>query len=87
MLTHISHNLNDRWIFSEFLVNDVFVPLNTPNVLQAVLEIISKDVPNLRSLSLSNNKIYDTRNFVLLKRNMPNLKSLDLSKNKVRDLE
>lgn len=52
-------------------------------MLLAVFQIISESVPNLRVLNLSDNKIFSTEYFVMLKRHAPDLKSFDLSKNKV----
>ncbi|XKL64931.1 hypothetical protein PGB90_005017 [Kerria lacca] len=70
----------------EFLNNDLFVPLNRQNMLLAVFQIIAESVPNLYFLNLSDNKIFTTEHFSVLKRHAAELKSLDLSKNKIKDL-
>lgn len=56
-------------------------------MLLAVFQIIGESVPNLRALNLSDNKIFSTEHFVVLKRHAPDLKSLDLSKNRVSCIE
>ena len=65
-----------------FLDNDLFVPLNRQVMLLCVFQIIAESVPNIRALNLSENKIFTTEHFSMLKRHACNLKSLDLSKNK-----
>lgn len=52
-------------------------------MLLAVFQIIAESVPNLYFLNLSDNKIFTTEHFSVLKRHAAELKSLDLSKNKV----
>lgn len=70
-------------LVSDFLNNDLFVPLNRQNIILAVFQVIVDSAPDLRSLDLSDNKLYSTEHFSMLKRYASNLKSLDLSKNKV----
>ncbi len=60
------------------------MPLNRQNMLLAVFQIIAENVPNLRGLNLSNNNIFSTEHFSMLKRHAPDLEMLDLSNNKVR---
>lgn len=57
--------------------------MNRQNTMLAVFQIIADSVPNLRSLDLSDNKIYSTEHFSMLKRYASNLQYLDLRKNKV----
>lgn len=55
-------------------------------MLLGVFQIIAESVPNLRSLSLSDNKIFSTEHFSMLKKHASELKSLNLSKNKVSQI-
>lgn len=55
-------------------------------MMLAVFQIIADSVPNLRSLNLSDNKLFSTEHFSMLKRFASDLKILDLSRNKVRTI-
>lgn len=55
-------------------------------MLLAVFQIIAESVPNLHSLSLSDNKIFSTEHFSMLKKHAGELKSLNLSKNRVSSI-
>lgn len=68
---------------TEFLKQDLLVPLNAPNVALGVCEIIQRHVPKLKSLNLSYNKIFTIRHFSTLKTHANELKSIDLSRNRV----
>ena len=69
--------------FTELVSRGVFAPLNRHNVLLEVFQIIAESVPNIRSLDISLNMIFDTEHFEMLKRYMPDLKSLNLRANNV----
>ncbi|KAK7575604.1 hypothetical protein V9T40_011890 [Parthenolecanium corni] len=79
-------DLSKFYANAEFLNNDLFVPLNRQNMMLAVFQIIADSVPNLRSLNLSDNKLFSTEHFSMLKRFASDLKILDLSRNKIPDL-
>ncbi|XP_065202068.1 nuclear RNA export factor 1 [Planococcus citri] len=70
----------------DFLNEDIFVPLNRQNIILAVFQIIAESIPNLRSLNLSDNKIFTAQHFSMLKKHCSELKTLNLSKNRIRDL-
>ncbi|XP_050053519.1 nuclear RNA export factor 1-like isoform X2 [Aphis gossypii] len=69
-----------------FTDNQLFVTLNQPAVLLAVLNIVAQHT-DLYSLNLANNHIYLGENLIWIRRLFPDLKVLDLAGNKFSDLK
>ncbi|CAH1388536.1 unnamed protein product [Nezara viridula] len=70
-----------------FLNQDIFVPLNRPNIMMAVLDIIGEIIPDLIALDLSDNKLNVTEHMKLMVEKCPNVKMLHLGNNKLRDIK
>ncbi|XP_014285683.1 nuclear RNA export factor 1 isoform X2 [Halyomorpha halys] len=70
-----------------FISQDVFCPLNRPNIMMAVLDIIGEIIPDLIALDLSDNKLNVTEHMKLMVEKCPNVKMLHLGNNKLRDIK
>ncbi|XP_044125352.1 nuclear RNA export factor 1 isoform X2 [Bufo gargarizans] len=64
--------------------NKVDIILNRKACMQAMLQIIEENVPELLSLDLSNNKLYKLDHMSEIHHKAPNLKILNLSENMLR---
>lgn len=65
---------------------DVFCSLSRPTVMNAVLDIISKNIPDLEALNLSNNKISLLDHFKGIENKLPRLSILYLTNNRVANV-
>ncbi|XP_046383799.1 nuclear RNA export factor 1-like [Ischnura elegans] len=68
------------------LVQDSFCALSRPNLMIAVLDIISENIPEMTALNLSENKIHVIDHLSSLSRKTPNLKILHLGRNKIHEM-
>lgn len=87
-LYDVSTNVMNLSKFSEaqeFRSNGIYLPVNRPQVLKAIFQIIRDNTPNIVALNLSDNKIAYLGLFNEIE-NCQSLKALDLSKNKVISL-
>ncbi|XP_006899319.1 PREDICTED: nuclear RNA export factor 2-like [Elephantulus edwardii] len=64
--------------------NDIDMILNRRNCMAATLEIIGENFPELLSLNLRSNKLYQLDGLSDILQKAPKIKSLDLSKNKLK---
>ena len=62
----------------------LFLPLYRQNVVSAVLEIITGQIPEVVGINLSKNKLTSLMPFKSIKSSLKELKALDLSHNSVR---
>ncbi|XP_055981649.1 nuclear RNA export factor 2-like [Sorex fumeus] len=71
---------------SDLMHHDIDIFLNRRQCMSAVLQIIEKNFPELLSLKLGSNKLYqlDGLSDIILK--VPTIKILDLSKNKLKSM-
>jgi hypothetical protein len=69
-------------MFSD-LVDNYALPLLRLTIMSAVLEIVAENVPALRALDLSNNKIYELYSLSVLAPKIPNLRVHAIRKNQV----
>lgn len=70
-----------------FVNQEIFCPLNRPNIMMAVLDIIGEIIPDLIALDLSENKLNVTEHMKLMVEKCPNVKMLHLGNNKLRDVK
>lgn len=70
-------------IFSVFLKDDVFCPLNRTNVLLTVLQIIGDSIPDLLALNIANNRLVAIDGLKKLKTCTAGLKILHMGQNNV----
>ncbi|XP_053304508.1 nuclear RNA export factor 1 [Spea bombifrons] len=69
---------------SDLVANKVDLILNRRSCMQAMLQIIEDNVPELLSLDISNNKIYKLDDMAEIHNKAPNLKILHLSNNMLK---
>ncbi|XP_013410745.1 nuclear RNA export factor 1 [Lingula anatina] len=62
----------------------IHLALNKVNVMVNVLKIIGENIPEVVSVSFSNNRLYTCDNLVELSEKGPNIKKLDLSHNQLK---
>ncbi|XP_071441376.1 nuclear RNA export factor 1-like [Hetaerina americana] len=68
------------------LVQDSFCALSRPNLMIAVMDIISENIPDLVALNLSENKIHTIDHLSSLSKKTPSLKILHLGRNKIHEM-
>jgi nuclear RNA export factor len=68
------------------LVDNYAVALFRPTVMSAVLDVIAENVPDLRALKLSDNKLYSHENLSELSLKVPNLRALHIGRNRIQDM-
>ncbi|XP_049622892.1 nuclear RNA export factor 2-like [Suncus etruscus] len=71
---------------SDLMNHDIDIFLNRRYCMSAMLEIIEKKFPNLLSLNLCNNKLYQLDGLSDIVQKVPTIKVLDLSHNKLTSL-
>ncbi|KAE9530486.1 hypothetical protein AGLY_010948 [Aphis glycines] len=82
-----SLDLSRYYVCPLFTDNQLFVPLNQPAVLLAVLNIVAQHTDLYGLSRLANNHIYLGENLIWIRRLFPDLKVLDLAGNKFSDLK
>jgi len=76
---------------SKFHADEVFknadqlCPLNRPNIMLFVLDVIGESTPQLNALNLNDNNLNATEHMKVIVEKLPNLKVLHLENNKLRD--
>jgi nuclear RNA export factor len=66
--------------------SDIFVGLFRPTIMQAAIDIISENIPELEALNLNDNKIYHCDHFRVLNTKLPHIKILYLGNNKLNKM-
>ncbi|KAG7484846.1 hypothetical protein MATL_G00053630 [Megalops atlanticus] len=79
-----SLDLNSIRIDPDLVSQNIEVILNRKSCMQAVIKIISENIPELVSLNLSNNRLYKLDDVAELVNKVPNLKALNLSQNELK---
>lgn len=82
-LTSKSLNLSTFHKDNAFMKRSLFCPLNRPNIMTTVINIVGEAASDLVALDLSSNKINATDHMKIMIEKVPHLKSLHIGKNKV----